>query len=93
MWNCVFESIYFKKCDGIATFFDVAFFILLWFNTFTHLLGAFPKHLLLCDDQIYRIASVPLFWVWNFRETDMAVLDLVTWQFSEFLRPLLMETI
>tara|TARA_B100000161_G_scaffold218126_1_gene163125 strand:+ start:120 stop:419 length:300 start_codon:yes stop_codon:yes gene_type:complete len=39
-------------------------------------------------DKIYRIARVPLFWVWNFRETDMQVLDLVTRQFSEFLRPL-----
>ena len=83
------NRLYFKECDGIATFVDVAFFVLLWFNTFTHLLGAFPKRIYYCvTNQIYRIASVPLFWVWNFRETDMAVLDLVTRQFSEFLRPL-----
>ena len=83
------NRLYFKECDGIATFVDVAFFVLLWFNTFTHLLGAFPKRIYYCvTNQIYRIASVPLFWVWNFRETDTAVLDLVTRQFSEFLRPL-----
>jgi len=77
----------FKGCSGNALS-DIVLYVL-WFNTCSHLLAAFPKKVYFCVmDKFSRIIRVPLFWIWNFRDTDMAVLDLVSRQWSEFLRPL-----
>eukprot|EP00939_MAST-03C_sp_MAST-3C-sp1_P003971 g3971.t1 len=66
------------------------FLLLMWVNISMHLLGALPQSTYYCvASTCYRTIGRPICWLFGFRDSEFAVLQLVGQRWSAFLEPII----